>query len=219
MPLTDAPPALPDSRTAGLLRDLSAGLRQQMYFWGRDVVHPVGNLLVHAGLSRSPSPGLQGTSCYTRPWQKGSIQLHGACAGWYGEQGGVVFIRPLGHCVGWRMSTPPTPGEWSREHFESLSPDSLRHRIQPFLEWWIAYEETLLSLRPLHSTHPSSSLLGAGYRDRCFRAFRQLPRSRSWLPPRDALPWLRHFRDRTPGLPRAKRFSAGIAGSFPRPFA
>ena len=75
--------ALPTtSRLGGLLRDLTAGLKQQMFFWGRDVVHPDGNLLVRQGFSKSPSAGLQGTSCYGLDWQGGRIELHGACAGW-----------------------------------------------------------------------------------------------------------------------------------------
>lgn len=51
--------ALPSmSRLGGLLRDLTAGLTQQMFFWGKDVVHPDGNLLVRQGFAKSPSAGL-----------------------------------------------------------------------------------------------------------------------------------------------------------------
>ena len=62
-----------------------------VFFWGRDVVHPDGNLLVRQGFSKSPSAGLQGTSCYGLDWQGGRIELHGACAGWYPRDGGEGF--------------------------------------------------------------------------------------------------------------------------------
>lgn len=65
-----------------------------MYFWGRDVLHE-GHLLLRYGFEKRPSTGLQGTSCYSKAWQKGMIELHGACAGWYPDstgQEGFLFI-------------------------------------------------------------------------------------------------------------------------------
>jgi hypothetical protein len=56
----------PDSRVRGLIRDLTDGLAQQMFFWGRDVAHPDGNGLVRAGLQRIArvESGGEGTSRY-----------------------------------------------------------------------------------------------------------------------------------------------------------
>jgi hypothetical protein len=38
----------PTSRLWGILRDLTDGLAQQMFFWGCDVTHPGGNRLRRA---------------------------------------------------------------------------------------------------------------------------------------------------------------------------
>lgn len=191
--------ALSGSRFGGLLRDLKDGLRQQMFFWGRDVLHPQGNLLVSAGLEKTRSRGLQGTSCYGTDWRGGRIELHGACAGWYAPGGGVAFIRTLDRCVGWLPSAPPVPGAWPREHIEPLEPALLRERSLPFLDWWIAYEEEILRVH------------GPDYRDRCFREFKALPGSKPWLPPTEALRWLRAFREHPAALVRAKHFAVRSA--------
>lgn len=186
-----APPA---SRVSGLLRDLTCGLRQQMYFWGRDVKHPDGNLLLAAGLEKSRSRGLQGTSCYGMAWRGGLLELHGACAGWYGPEGGFVFVRTLDRCHGWRAPEPPVPGEWPVERMEALPPSALRERMLPFLDWWIGYEEGVVAVH------------GARYREERHREFKRLPRSKPWLPPAAALRWLRSFREQPAGLDRARRY-------------
>jgi hypothetical protein len=56
-----APPI--QDRLSPLFRDLAAGLFQQMFFWGKDVVHPAGNLFLRTGFEKRPSTGLTGTSC------------------------------------------------------------------------------------------------------------------------------------------------------------
>jgi hypothetical protein len=182
------------SRWGGLVRDVTAGLRQQMYFWGKDVVHPAGNQLVRLGLEKRKSPGLQGTSCYGKCWQGGRIELHGACAGWYGPQGGVVFIRTMDHCFGWDGEDPPVPGQWEKDRLLSFTPREQWERMQPFLDWWISYEAAIPMLH------------GARYRALCVREFKRLPRSTPWLPPTAAMRWLRGFRSDPSTLERAKRF-------------
>ena len=180
----------------GHLRDLTDGIRQQMFFWGRDVMHPAGNLLVAAGFAKRPSPGLQGTSCYCLAWREGRIELHGSCAGWFGAEAGFVFIRPMHRCVGWTSSEPPVPGDWNAGNIITLAPESMRERMIPFLDWWIAYEEDV------------SDRFGSGYRERCHREFHKAPRSKPWLRPDDARRWIRAFRQDATCLVRAKRFAA-----------
>ncbi|MCU0794486.1 MAG: hypothetical protein MUF31_00980 [Akkermansiaceae bacterium] len=182
------------TRMGGLVRDVTAGLRQQMYFWGKDVVHSSGNQLVRLGMEKRKSEGLQGTSCYGKEWQGGRIELHGACAGWYGDRGGVVFIRTMDRCFGWHGEAPPVPGQWDKDRLVNLSPLVQWERMQPFLDWWISHEAAI------------SALHGARYRAICFREFKRLPRSKPWLPPMAAMKWLRAFRADPGQLERAKRF-------------
>jgi len=185
---------LPAARLGGLLRDLTAGLRQQMVFWGRDVVHPAGNLLLAQGFSKAQSAGLQGTSCYGLPWQGGRIELHGACAGWYAADGGFVFIRPHGKCFLWRGGDSPVPGEWPALMLEASDVHQLAARCRPFLEWWLHSERWIVE------TH------GASYRDACHLHVKRLPKGRPWLPPAAAVKWVAAFLDDPAATPRAKRF-------------
>lgn len=191
--------ALPTtSRLGGLLRDLTAGLKQQMFFWGKDVVHPDGNLLVRQGFTKSPSAGLQGTSCYGLDWQGGRIELHGACAGWYPRDGGegFIFIRPLGKCHVWLGGSAPVPGEWPAGLIAPTDFEKLHACAAPFLDWWLQSEAWI------------DELLGGSYRTNCFRHFKKLPKSKPWLPPADALRWVAQLRDDPRLVARAKRFAA-----------
>ncbi|RYD35780.1 MAG: hypothetical protein EOP85_18750 [Verrucomicrobiaceae bacterium] len=159
-------------------------------------MHPSGNLLVAAGFAKRPSPGLQGTSCYSLAWREGRIELHGSCAGWFRAEDGFVFIRPMHRCVGWDSPEPPVPGDWDPGNIITLDPETVRERMIPFLDWWIAYEDDI------------SYRLGSGYRERCHREFHKAPRSEPWLKPDDAMRWIRTFRHDPASLVRAKRFLA-----------
>lgn len=180
------------------MRDVTAGLKQEMFFLGRDVTHPSGNLLVRAGFERRPSGGLQGTSCYGLPWQDGRIELHGACAGWYPADGGpgFVYIRPLGRCIPWIGGKPPIPGEWIAGTGRSTDPSALRAAGLPFFSWWLSWEEQIMRS------------WGLDYRTSCYRHFRKLPKSRAWLPPQAAIDWLGYFLADPMGTARSSRFLA-----------
>ncbi len=196
MPRASHSPSTPGSPQTGQLRDLVAVLRQQMYFWGRDVSHPSGNLLIANGLEKRRSAGLQGSSCYSMSWQGGRIELHGACVGWYADSGGFVFIRPLDRCYHWSGGQPPVPGRWESERLKRLHPGQAHKRARPFLDWWIHYEEDVQRAQ------------GGAYRERCFRSYRRLPRSRSALPPVDAMKWLGIYRGDPTATPRVRHFRA-----------
>ena len=56
-----------------LLRDAAAGLYAQMYYWGQDVKHAEGNLLVRYGMTRVPKQTPKGTSRYRQYWGGGWI--------------------------------------------------------------------------------------------------------------------------------------------------
>ncbi|MBK1881470.1 hypothetical protein JIN85_03525 [Luteolibacter pohnpeiensis] len=180
----------------GLLRDFTAALRQQMYFWGHDVMHPDGNLLVKRGMVKTASAGLKGTSCYAIDWQDGRIHLHGSCAGWHSMAGtSFLYIRPLARCFHWHGEQPVIPGEWTTDLLDSPDPESLYQSSLPFLEWWLDYE------RWISSQYPPS------YREDCHRKLKSVPKTRPWLPPAAALQWLDLFLTAPCQLDRARRFS------------
>jgi hypothetical protein len=176
---------------------MTDGLRQQMYFWGKDVKHKQGNLLIAAGLERRTSLGLKGTSCYSMKWERGWIELHGACAGWYSEEGSFTYIRTHHRCLGWDGQQPPVPGVWEKDRLIPLPAHELYERALPFLNWWLTYETGVMR------DH------GRKYRERCHREFRKLPKSRPWLPPTEALEWLKQFHHAPAGLERARFFPKG----------
>lgn len=182
-----------------LMRDLAAGFHQQMFFWGRDAIHSAGNIFIRSGFQKRPSEGLQGTSCYSLPWQDGSIELHGSHAGWFGENGGFIFIRPLRRCVRWLNPTLPVPGTWPREHYQSTADGALCELAVPFLDWWLEHE------------HNVASIAGDCYRQDCYRLFKKLPKTRAWLAPPESIRWITALRDEPSGLSRVKRFTPSVS--------
>lgn len=184
-------------RLPGLIRDLAGGLKQQMFYWGLDVANPGINLLVKQGFRREPSLGLKGTSHYKLPWQDGSIELHGACAGWFPHDGGAgfLYIRPFGRCHVWRGNHPPVPGEWPSELRCGCDPVLLHAVAARFIGWWLESEAWIEAVK------------GSAYRQACFRHHKRLPGSRAWLKPPSDRAWLGGFRDEPGRLPRAARCS------------
>ncbi len=158
------------------LNDAAKGLAQQMIFWGHDVNHRDGNALVRFGLSKSPSKGLTGTSCYSTPWQGGIVELHGAVASWTAPAGaeGCLFDRDKRRIVRWNGALPPVPG---LEFGEGCCSEDRWHPLLPLLEWLVSYEEWVCET------------LGEAWRARCWKAVKRLPNGKPWLPPRLALEW------------------------------
>jgi hypothetical protein len=184
------------NKLSALMRDLASGLGQQMFFWGRDASYQAENLLVRNGFTKRASSGLQGTSCYSLPWRDGVIELHGSHAGWFGNGGGFLFVRPLGRCVRWLEETSPVPGTWPCECYDP-TPDAKMHALAvPFLDWWLEHERAL------------ARFAGVRYRQVCFRQFKKLPKTRAWLAPQQAVRWITALRDEPQTLLRAKRFDA-----------
>lgn len=192
------PGTLAPSRRRSLLRDLSDGLRQQMYLWGCDVRSESGNLLVRHGLerlARQESESPEGTSRYRLPWEGGLIELHGFCAGWYPgrpDRRGVIFIRHRGRldlCDGAR---PVIPGKYP--DLGGQTTDALLDTSLPLVRWLVAYEEWIQRTAP------------DGYRTACWHRYLRLPNARPWLPPGIALRWLRQFASSPAYPPRARSF-------------
>jgi hypothetical protein len=179
------------------MRDLSAALIQQMFYWGMDAAHSGGNVFQKRGFRKSPSTGLKGTSCYSLPWQGGEIFLHGACVGWFppGNDGGFLFIRPSGRCHIWKGRELPVPGKWPSDTLAPVNPVDHVSAFAPFLSWLLDHEETI------------RREMGEAYRAACHRKYRSLPKSRPWLAPADGEAWLRIFLSNPAAAPAAKRFS------------
>ena len=171
------------------LNDAGRGLAQQMVFWGHDVRHPEGNLLVRFGLTRTPSPGLTGTSCYTMSWENGRIELHGAVASWTPDLpgNGSIFCRDRTRIDIWTGEQPPVPG---RQHASGGSPEERWSGFLPFLRWLITYESWI------HETH------GPVWRSGCWRAIKRLPKGKPWLPPELATDWWYLAATSTPPRPK-----------------
>ena len=174
----------PDSRVRGLIRDLTDGLAQQMYLWGRDVRHPDGNALVRAGLQRiAPidNDG-EGTSLYRIERDGGRIELHGFCAGWRPhdpQATGMLYIRRC-HRI-FLAHGSMTPGRYDMSRLRSGTTDEILLASKTFLRWWADYEKWV------------ANELGATWRKDCWRDYVTLRHIRPWLSPVQAVDWLLHF--------------------------
>lgn len=194
MPVASQPkPAI----ASHFFRDLAEGIQQQMYFWGQDVLRPEGNFLVKTGFERSPSKGLKGTSCYRLAWQDGHIELYGACAGWYGHEGGFTFIRPRRRCVIWLSDTiTPIPGAWRNDLIaKGVTKQELYQASLPFLDWLISYEKTV------------TERFGSAYRMLNYRDYKKVPKSKAWIEPATALRWFQCFRGNPEQLVRPRKLA------------
>jgi hypothetical protein len=187
----------PPSIAPYFLRDLAEGIHQQMYFWGQDVVRPEGNFLVESGFERLPTMGLKGTSRYRCEWQGGHIELYGACAGWYGDDGGFTYIRPRHRCSIWLSSeSTPIPGAWQDEHIDtSATKDELYQASFPFLDWLISYEKTILDR------------FGPAYRQANYASYQKVPKAKAWIKPSLALTWFHVFRNSPELLIRPRKLA------------
>ena len=185
------------SRVRGLVHDVSAALLQQMYFWGCDVRHPSGNLLIAFGMIKLAREDRhsEGTSRYRMPWQEGIFELHGFCAGWYPKKEahrGVLFVRgreTLFQCSG---GSPLTPGHYEKERFGTANREAMIELCRPMLSWIVEYERWI------------SRVTVPGYRERCWNAFANLRAGKSWLPPQKGLHWIESFLRSPDSTPRAK---------------
>lgn len=178
----------------GHLNDFTQALGQQMFFWGRDVLYG-SNLLLKYGFEKLPSAGLQGTSCYRKPWLKGFIELHGACAGFYDSSlscPGFLFIRSDKRCYTHHLQSPVVPGRYDYECLKSGDVKELLEAGRKFAAWLVDYEQWVIHF------------CCDQHRQECFRMFNRLPTSRPWLSPDLALQWLCLFAEGSPTLERAR---------------
>lgn len=194
---------LPDEQTSSLLfhrlGDLEDCLYLQLYYWGRDVIHPKGNQLVSYGFRRIAKTSKEGTSRYQFPLDNGMIELHGWCMGWYSpEQPGFVFVRKRHRLFFWDSGETPQP-----EHLEKATlraPESVEDWVkmasllQKCVSWVLHYETV--------NEHKN----GTKYRRRMFHQYEKLPNAKRWMPPDVQREWLRLFMENPCTVPSARRF-------------
>jgi hypothetical protein len=186
------------------LRDVAAGLYLQMYYWGRDVRHAEGNLLVEYGFRKIPKEGIHGTSRYQMMWQDGVVELHGHLAGWYRPDGeSVIFVRQRHACQLCAEVTPVAAGRveeariWSPRH--RAEQEMLAARLGGLLEWLLDYE------------HWVAWKCGPGYRRSQYREYQMLPKKQWWLPPAEALAWYESFVSAPASVTRPRKWAGDPA--------
>lgn len=168
----------------GLLNELSKALKQQLFFWGCDVVHSRGNLLSAFGLERCKYPNIKGSSCYRTIYKDDIIELHSLCVGRYSEhRPSFFYTREYRLCCVYEDSKPPLPGHYDETLINKKSFDKIQKASRSFTEWWVEYEHWIETV-----TEPE-------YRIQCHRSYLKLPNSKKWLKPCEALSWLQQFID------------------------
>ena len=201
----DAACNMPVSRLRALLRDYTTLLGQQMYLWGRDVIHPRGNLLSENGFERRKSEGLEGTSCYRYHLDGGAfIELHGACAGYYEPSkksaANFLYIRNRTGCFLHSGDEPPAPGFYTTESLHNGPALDLYFASLRFLDWWLEYEKWI------------AEETSANWRRIGYAAFASLPASRPSLPPQEAILWLNQYRHNPSRISRVSEWMRSFKG-------
>ena len=177
-----------------LLNDCAKGFYQEMYFLGKDVLHPQGNQLKDFGFSRAPSQGLKGTSCYTLETPQGVIELYGSCAAFYGAHDHIVFIRKKERFYHWLPQERLIAGQWEQTDLKSPPPHQMAKSLIPMLEWWAEYEQWI------------GQRFDPSYRQACWRDWKKVKSKPPWLSPCQVRPWIRQFIDKQQDAKRPQQF-------------
>ena len=177
-----------------LLRDCANGFYQQMYYWGKDVIHPQGNQLRAYGFIKSPSRGLRGTSCYTYESDEGLIELYGSCAGYYSDEIRVVFLRKRCRFYKWLPEHRLVAGNWSQDDVYVDDPYVMLSSLAPLFNWWLVYEKWI------------EQRLGIGHREQCFTEWKKVNGNPVWLPPELAMHWVQELLELKDSHVRPKQY-------------
>ena len=199
---------MPQKTSTGLLKDFSNALAQYLFYWGRDVTHPQGNLLCKFGLEKYKRKGVSGSSCYKMNYQGDIIELHSFCVGRYSQKKpSLLYTRQDHKCWVYKDDRPPPPGQYNPTLINKSSIEKLEVASRNFLEWLLDYESWVAA-----NTHRD-------YRTNCYASFKRLPRSRTWLPPQDGLLWLHDYMHKPDTLSRAKDWKRQREKPSPTRFA
>ncbi len=193
-----------------LMSDFRNGLSQLMFYLGRDVAYPTGNLLLEAGFTRLAKTQLLGTSRYQKELHDGSrIELHGSSICWLSATPpSIVYLRPTNRLAAWDSSDFfPFEGK-NHPALRTTNSVNLYKSARNLAQWWLAHE---LWIR---------ERVGAKYRINCAKQFAKLPKPHIWLPPGEDTNWLASFIVAPENTPRAqqksKKITRGSLNSYRR---
>jgi hypothetical protein len=156
-----------------------------MYFWGKDVVHPEGNLLVAFGgtpFRRDDAP--HAVRCYAFARAQGQLILHSTGAVFQPDEGacGVAYLRPahrLHHVPPGEMPLPCPSAKAIASSLRTVRPGEFPPALTRLLQCVREYETWAAPLLPAHARH---------------QAWRDYQRTAShgtqWLPPAESRRWL-----------------------------
>jgi len=176
-----------DSNGKGLprLRSVEAAklIEHQMYFWGRDVLHSDGNLLVAAGCQRFRHANCShAVRCYRLETPEAVITLHSTGISLQGIDGepGVVYLRPTHRLYHLNKGARALP--YSREGLRSVRrvlPHEFPAALTSLLAFVWAYEQWAGTRCP-----PGSRL--TAWREQKVTATKGV----RWLKPEESMRWL-----------------------------
>lgn len=154
-----------------------------MFFWGWDVLHPEGNLLIEAGCQsyhRADCP--HAVHCYRLRTSAAEVILHstGVSLQMPDEPTGVAYLRPTHQLYHVAEGTTPLPYEKSAlRSMRRIRPNEFSPALTALLAFVRAYEKWAA-----HRWHPDSRL--AAWREQKSSATKGV----RWLKPADSLRWL-----------------------------
>lgn len=134
---------------------------RQMWFFGCDIRHPAGNLLLTHGFTRDRAPAdiPGGTSRYTRRTREApdgaQLVLWGWGALWISDAGDALAVRRHVTMPKWLVSAPNVSQMWQYQALDALleraaPADTLvaRRRLADFAAWVVTYEQWVRAETP-----------------------------------------------------------------------
>lgn len=169
------------------LRSVEAAklLEHQMYFWGKDVLHPAGNLLVALGCTpfrRDEAP--HQVRCYALTTPQGRVILHSTGVMFQPDEGesGIAYLRPAHRLYHMPPQILPLPCATAKSIHPGL-------RSVKSTEFPAALTSLLLFVRDYETR--VAAQLPARAREEAWREHRRTAtHGIKWLPPADSRRWL-----------------------------
>lgn len=160
-------------------------LEHQMYFWGKDVLHPKGNLLVVLGGTPFRNDAVaHKVRCYEMNTPQGRVVLHstGVCLQPTGEERAIAYLRPthsLYHVPPVHMPLPCASARDIPTDLHCVSPREFPTSLSRLLRFVREYEERVASFLTAHARHEA------------WREYHRTARHGiKWLPPAESRRWL-----------------------------
>jgi len=160
-------------------------LEHQMYFWGKDILAPQGNLLIALGCTpfrRADVP--HRVSCYALDTRQGRVILHstGVLLQPDENSAGIAYLRPAHRLYHLAPQQTPLPCPSAKSIPRGLKP------VMPS-EFPSALTSLLKVVRDYENR--AATILPAGAREDAWREYRRTAtHGIKWLPPADSRRWL-----------------------------